>query len=400
MPVFAYKALDPDASQRTGTIAADSPRQARDLLRERGLLVRDLSPTLSPATVRFRRAPGALRRAATSFIREIATLLSVGVPLLEAIETLARQHKGRFQTTLLLMRDRIAAGASLADAMREHPAVFDELAVNITAVGEDAGTLDSSLMRLADFRERAQQFKSRLATALIYPTIVLCLAIASTLFLMTFVVPRILEPLIEQGQPLPLPTRIIKSISDFLVAWWWLIGGVALVAILLIAAVLRTPRGRLAWHRFVLRVPLLGDLARKQAIVRICIVVGTLLKSGIVFVRAIQIAQRTTSNLVLRQALVAAENAINAGGDIGEAIERTGAFPPMVVSVFAVGQQSGRLEDMLETLAQTYDSQVNTASQRLAAVLEPLLIVFLAVIVLFIVLATILPILEAGNAIQ
>jgi type II secretory pathway component PulF len=256
------------------------------------------------------------------------------------------------------------------------------------------------LQRLAEFRERSELFRNRIATALIYPTIVLVLAVTASVFLMTFVVPRILEPLIEQGQELPLPTRIVKGASGFLVAWWWLLGTVAVGLFVTSGVVLRTPRGRLAWHRFVLRVPVLGDLVRKQAIVRICVVVGTLLKSGVVFVRAVQIAQRTTANLVLREALVECERAITAGGDIGEAIERTGAFPPMVVQVFAVGQQSGRLEEMLDRLAETYDQQVSTAATRLAAILEPTLIVVLAVFVLFIVMATVLPILEAGNAIQ
>jgi type II secretory pathway component PulF len=192
---------------------------------------------------------------------------------------------------------------------------------------------------------------------------------------------------------------VVKGFSDFLIVWWWLLAACGFAVFIGLGAVLRTPRGKLAWHRFVLRVPILGDLVRKQAIVRICVVVGTLLKSGVVFVRAVQIAQRTTSNLVLRQALVECERAINAGGDIGEAIERTGAFPPMVVQVFAVGQQSGRLEEMLDRLAVTYDQQVNTAAARLTAVLEPALIVLLALVVLFIVLATVLPILEAGNVV-
>jgi type II secretory pathway component PulF len=401
MPVFAYKATDAAAGDRTGTIAADTPRQARDLLRERGLVVRDLSSAAAPVgATRWRRASGRVRAQVTDFIREISTLLGVGVPLLEALETIARQHKGKFGTTILLLRDRVAAGASLAGAMREHPGVFDELAVNITEVGEDAGTLDASLQRLAEFRERSEQFKGKVWTALIYPMIVLTVAIAASLFLMTFVVPRILEPLIEQGQELPLPTRVVKSVSDFVIGWWWLIAACGFAAFIGLGALLRTPRGRMKWDRFILKIPILGDLVRKQAIVRISVVMGTLLKSGVVFVRAVQIAQRTTTNLVLRQALVECERAINAGGDIGEAIERTGAFPPMVVQIFAVGQQSGRLEEMLERLAETYDQQVSQSASRLAAVLEPALIVGLAVIVLFIVLATVLPILEAGNAIQ
>jgi type II secretory pathway component PulF len=175
---------------------------------------------------------------------------------------------------------------------------------------------------------------------------------------------------------------------------------IAFAAALAFGAFVRSPAGQLRWHRLVLRIPVVGDLVRKQAIVRICVVIGTLLKSGVVFVRAVQIAQRTTPNRVLRAALVECERAIIAGGDIGEAIESSGAFPPMVVQVFAVGQQSGRLEEMLDRLAETYDQQVGTAAARLTAILEPLLIVVLAVIVLFIVLATVLPILEAGNAIQ
>jgi type II secretory pathway component PulF len=402
MPVFTYKASDAQAGERSGTIAADTPRQARDLLRERGLVVRHVRTADAPlaAVPRRGRAPRAIRHQATTFIREIGTLLAVGVPLAEALETIARQHKGRFHQVILLLRDRVSAGSSLGRAMREHPAVFDELAVNITEVGEDAGTLDSSLARLADFRERAEQLRGRVATALIYPAIVLTMSVAATLFLMTFVVPRILQPLIEQGQALPFPTRVVKTLSDFLLEWWWLLLACVIAIFVAFTMFVRSASGRRAWHRFLLRLPLLGDLIRKQAIVRVCVVLGTLLRSGVVFVRGVQIAQRTTGNLVLRDALAACEKAITAGGDIGEAVGRTGAFPPMVVQVFAVGQQSGRLEEMLERLAETYDRQVETTAQRLTAVLEPALIIILAGIVLFIVLATVLPIMEAGNVIQ
>jgi len=320
--------------------------------------------------------------------------------LLESLETIARQHTGRFQTAIVFLRDRVAAGASLAAAMREQPRVFDELCINITEVGEDAGTLDASLDRLAEFRERGDQLRNRVGTALIYPAIVSTLAVFSSLFLMTFVVPKILQPLIEQGLPLPLPTRVVKAASDLALDWWWLMAVAAASAFVGGPLVLQSAAGRRAWDRMVLRLPLLGDLVRKQAIVRIAIVLSTLLKSGIVFVRALQIAQRTTGNRVLRDALQRCETAVTAGGDIGDAMEQTAAFPPMVVQVFALGQQSGRLEEMLDRLAAAYEQQVNTAAQRLAAILEPMLIVLLALFVLFIVLATVLPILEVGNAIQ
>ncbi|HZK80709.1 MAG TPA: type II secretion system F family protein [Humisphaera sp.] len=408
MAVFTYKALGAGADV-SGTIAADTPHQARDLLRERGLVVRDIRDyTAGPTSragasirplfaFRLRRS---WRHHSTTFIREISTLLGVGVPLLEALETIARQHKGRFHAAVLLLRDRVASGASLGQAMREQPAFFDDLCVNITEVGEDAGTLDASLERLAEFRERSEQIKGRIGTALIYPAIVSTIAVFSSIFLMTFVVPRILEPLIEQGIPLPLSTRIVKGASDFVLAWWWVMLPVAVAIASGFAALLRSETGRRRWHAFVLKIPLFGELVRKQAIVRIAIVLSTLLKSGVVFVRALQIAQRTTTNLVLRDALRRCEMAIVAGGEIAEALESTGAFPPMVVQIFALGQQSGRLEEMLDRLATAYDRQVNSAAQRLAAVIEPALIVLLALVVLLIVMATVLPILEAGNAIQ
>jgi general secretion pathway protein F len=399
MAVFTYKATDPRATDLSGTIAADTPRQARDLLRQRGLTVKDLTED-RPSSLRSRSRAGGSKYQSTLFIRELSTLLSVGVPLLDTLDTIARQHEGRFHATVLLLRDRVAAGSSLANAMRDQPGIFDDLCVNITEVGEDAGTLDSALERLAEFRERSQQLKGRVSTALIYPAIVLTTALFASMFLMTFVVPKILEPLIEQGQPLPFPTRVVKGASDFLIAWGWLlaIAGIAIACVF--AGILRSKQGKWWWHRTILRLPLIGELSRKQAIVRIAIVVSTLLKSGIVFLRALEISQRTTKNLILRDALDRCGKAITAGEDIAVALEETKAFPPMVVQIFALGQQSGRLEEMLDRLATTYDAQVNSAAQRLAAVLEPMLIVLLAILVLFIVMATVLPILEAGNAIQ
>jgi type II secretory pathway component PulF len=407
MAVFLYKAIDPATEDVSGTIAADTPRQARELLRERGLIVRDVRD-YQPARPKGARSIllpqwsslRSLRHDATTFVRELSTLLGVGVPLLEALDTIARQHKGRFHAVVVALRDRVSAGASLAVAMSEQSRVFDELCVNITEVGEDAGTLDSSLDRLAEFRERSEQLRGKIGTALIYPAIVSAVAVFTTVFLMTYVVPKILQPLLEQGLPLPFPTRTVKGASDFVVGWWWalLIGAAIVVAV--IAWSMKSRTGRYRWHSMLLRLPLLGELVRKQAIVHIAVVLSTLLRSGVVFVRALQISQRTTGNLVLRDALRRCEIAVSAGGDIGAALEETRAFPPLVVQIFALGQQSGRLEEMLERLANDYEKQVSSAAQRLTAVLEPVLIVVLALIVLFIVMATVLPILEAGNAIQ
>jgi type IV pilus assembly protein PilC len=217
--------------------------------------------------------------------------------------------------------------------------------------------------------------------------------------LMTLVVPNLLNSIQQSGHALPLPTRVVKAASDSIVAYGWLmlIGIIALVVG--IRLLLQSRRGRRWWHRTQLRIPVLGPLIRRQAIDRLCVVLSGLLRSGVVFVRAIEIARRTIDNVVIADALEQCEQAVQTGRDISESLEASGAFPPVVVRVFAVGQQSGRLEELLDRLAIDYDRQVATAAQRLTAVLEPVLILGLVALVGFIALATILPLLEAADVV-
>lgn len=403
MPVFTYKAIPHGAVNTqavTGTLTADSPRQARDALRARGLTIQKVSTHNStPAfSLRHLRLPGQRHQAKTiMFIGELSTLLGAGIPLLDAIDTILKQHHGSFHQTVLQLRDRITAGIGLADAMREQPDVFDELSITITEVGENSGTLDTVLAQLAGFKQRSQQFKGRVANALIYPCIVLLLGVAVSLFLMTFVLPNMLNALIEADRELPLVTRMVKACSDFLIYRWWLVVTVMALGGLALIAVSRSKRCRFYWHKTQLRLPAIGMLIRKQAIARVAIVIATLMRSGVEFVRAIQIAQRTTHNLALRQALRQCEAAVHAGQNIADGLEDTGAFPPTVLQIFSVGQQSGRLESMLDRLASDYDQQVAIASQRLGAMLEPFLILIMVFMVGAILFATILPILETAN---
>jgi len=311
--------------------------------------------------------------------------------------TLERQHRGAFRITIEELRDRISSGRSLAEAMAQAPNVFDELCLSIVEVGEHAGTLEVALLRLAEFKERASQLKGRLGSALLYPALVLTMAVGVSLFLMSYVVPQLLAGLVDAGRPIPLPTRIVKTASDVIREDGWLLALIAVGLIVAAVAAWRRPAIRRRWHGFQLRLPLVGDVIRKQAISRIAIVVATLLRSGVVFVRAIQIAQRGTPNLVLRQALVRCERAVNAGQDIAQALADTEAFPPTVVQIFAVGEQSGRLEDMLDRLALDYDHQVSAMTQRLTTIMEPLLVFIMVLIVGLIAFATVLPMLEAGN---
>jgi general secretion pathway protein F len=402
MAVFAYRATTAAAQPVTGTLVADTPRQAREQLHDRGLVVRSVVQRHARANAASAfRARWSRRRLATRSVgltRDLATLLAVGVPLVDALGTLAEQATGPLRSVVLQLQDRVASGASLAVAMAEQPGAFDELDVALAGVGEAAGNLDVVLDRLAEFKEARSAVRNRVGTALIYPAIVFVVAVSVSILLMTFVVPKLLAPLVESGQPIPPITRIVKGASDAIVGYWWA-GAIAAVTVGAAAAsILNTPRGRAAWDRFVLRVPLLGDAAAKQSIARVAMVLAVLLRSGIVFVRAVEIAARTAPNGRLREALVRLGAAVTTGADVAEAVRSSGAFPPMVVQMFAVGQQSGRLEDMLDRLAADYDRQVRTLTTRLTAVLEPALILLLVAMVGTIALATLLPMLEAADA--
>jgi type II secretory pathway component PulF len=330
-------------------------------------------------------------------LQELSTLLTAGIPLLDALDTITRQHKGRFRRSILLLRDHVAAGGSLVEAMGLQPELFDSLALSIVEVGENAGTLDTALARLVEFRRRTAGLKNRVVSALMYPCIVLAVGIAVSVFLMTFVVPNLLRVLLDSGRELPFATVVVKTTSDFIRGWWWAIGLGLAGVIAGTTALLKTDAGCMQWDRLVLRIPLIGEVIRKQAIARMAMVMATLLKSDVGFVRAMQIARGTLGNRVLKQALVACEQAVFAGRDIAVALERTDAFPPLVIQVFSVGQASGQLEDMLENLANDYDSMVDLTLGRLTALLEPIMMILLAIMVGFIAFATILPILEAGD---
>ena len=399
MPEFAYR-----AGAERGTVAAGSPREARDRLRERGLAVsevRELTRRRGAAGA----APAGRLRGRRGFdlaevARELATLLSVGVPVLEALETLAAGRAAGPRAVLETLAERLRRGVPLAAAMRD-PAVarhFDPLSVQLVEVGEQAGNLDEALDRVAEFRERRAQLQGKLGATLAYPLFVGVVAVLVSVFLMTRVVPGVLAPLLAQGRPLPAVTLAVKAVSDTLLhqGGWILLG--LLVAGALGVLAWRRPAVRRAASEASLRVPVLGPLLRQRALCHLCEVMGTLLRAGIDFDRACALAARSCPQRVIGEALGSARESVVAGSDIAEALEATGHFPPTVVRAFAVGQRSGRLGPVLQRLADNLDAQVQRGTARLGAVLEPALIVAVAVLVGVIAYATLIPILEASDA--
>ncbi|QQE11323.1 type II secretion system F family protein [Planctomycetota bacterium] len=405
MAVYSYKASHGGSGVIDGTVVADSARAARDQLREKGLVVQELTAdqnTKKSGLAGLSIGPRIRPIQMVEFVRELSTLLGVGTPLLEALDTIIKQQRGEMKSMLLRIRERVAAGMSLHEALKEARNTggggsIDGITVSMVAVGEDAGNLDEVLDELASYKEHSAALKNRVLSALLYPSLVLCVGVLVSIFLMTYVVPGLIDSLEEAGRELPMITKVVKAVSDFILYQWWVLVGGAMLMIGGGVLVMRSYVGRHWVHRMILKVPILGDLVRKQTVVQLSFVIATLMRSGIPFEQAIRLARSSVGNMLLRDALEETEEAVREGSEIAEALEKTGAFSATVVQVFALGQQSGKLEKMLTRLGRDYDRQVATTATRFATVLEPIMIVLLAVMIGMIAFATILPILEMGN---
>lgn len=399
MPVYEYQAATAGGQPRRGILTADNPRTARDQLRAEGWAIRSLQEQ------------GARRHGAGAFLagwnsasqrwaesaHELSILLGGGVHLLSALDTVSAQARGVFRKVLLQVRDRVAAGSSLAAALAEHPRVFDELSVRLVEVGENSGNLEQALERLSSFKRRWHGLRDQITSALVYPLFVLAFGTAATLFLMTNVMPPLLDNLRETLDRLPWPTQMVKAGSDLLLEHGLLLA--LLAGLMVLGAVLfwKSAAGRWLCHRALLRLPLFGTLLVKQSLSRVCLILATLLESGLPLAQSLDLAAKSVSNLVLRRALQRSREALTAGRGLASALGESGALPPLAVQVFAVGQESGKLEQLLAKLADDYDRQVQTAVGRLTALLEPVLILILAAMLGFVLLAIVIPILEAGN---
>ncbi|MEM0924524.1 MAG: type II secretion system F family protein [Planctomycetota bacterium] len=404
MPTFAFRAFDSLGKRQRGTITASNGRHARQQLRSRGLKVESV---VERAAEKGSRRQTSLSGRKTKYasqltisVRELATLLRAGVPLLDALDSVVMQSRKGFREAMLAVRDRVASGHSLAESMEREPRVFDEMTVGMVRVGEHAGNLDEICEQVAEFRERSGELKDRVISALIYPLIILLVSVGVTLFLMTVVVPMLLQNLIEMGRPLPTPTVILKFLSDGLIDYglWlllaFIIGGVALVVYA------QSPNGRYRLAKVSIATPVFGPLIQKQALSRMALVVSSLLRSGLELVDALEIAERTTTNVILRRALSSMRSDLKSGGELHEVVTKHSIFSHALAQVFALGQQTGQLDGMLERIGEDYNRQASLLANRLTSVIEPVLILVLSIVVGFVLFATVLPILEAGNVLS
>lgn len=405
MPIFEYKAMSADGDTKAGIVDADSPKDARAKLRRENLLVTQIRETKGSKgkslSQRLRKLQGAnapnkkRTEQVAGVTRQLASLLASGIPLAESLRAIIEQSPDQeIETVFRDIRERVTQGMTFGDALLQHPAYFTGLYASMVKAGEASGALDAVLIKLANYLQAQIRLRNRVGAAMIYPVIMVVVGAAVVGILMAFVVPKVTQMLIKRGKELPLPTEILITISKFMQQYWLLVAIGVIALLLLFNWVLRTKKGRLTWDRFMLKMPVFGDLMTKQSVSRFATTFSTLLRSGVPAIQAIEVTKDTLSNKVLTNALEKVHSHILEGADIATPIRLSGVFPPVVSYIVAVGEQAGNHEDVLDQVAQTYDEEVELATQKLTSVFEPLIIVVLAMVVGGIIIAVILPLLQ------
>lgn len=406
MPVYTYSALNERGKVTKGVINADSPRAARGKLRQAGLFATDVLET-AEAQGGGRNGSGfsLLQRVRqqdlTVMTRQFATLMAANLTVVEALTALIEQTESRqLQKTLIQVRESINEGSSLAAALEQHPRVFSALFVNMTRAGETSGTLPVVMLWLADLTERQLDTRNQITAKMYYPLFMVVIGGLVLLALLTYVVPTVTTIFSHMSATLPLPTRILIAVSDFLKAYWWIMGLTAFGVFLAVERYRRTTRGARRFDLWKIRAPLVGKLALRMAMSRFTRTLGMLLHSDIPLLDSLEIARAVVNNTVLSDAIRHAQEEIREGATIAAPLQASGYFPPLVSHMISIGEKTGRLEEMLLRVADNYDNEVRSSVEGLTSLVEPVIIVLMAVVVFGIMLAVLLPIFELNTTIR
>lgn len=414
MPVFAYKGVDGRGKQVSGAKDSDSPKGLRQVLRREGIIVTDVTLARAGKAARAGTGKGLGREVelgaifdhikkqeVAAFTRQLSTLLRAGIPLAEGLGTQFEQiDNPRLKTVIGDVRTRVNEGSSLADALAQHPKVFEEVYVSMVRAGETAGNLEQVLQRLAEFMEEQLKLRSKVIGALIYPVIMVIVGSAIMAVLMIAVVPQITQMFADAEQTLPINTRMLIFTSELAGRYWYL--WLALFPLMGYGAFrwTRSPGGKPTWDRWKLRLPVAGALARQIAIGRFTRTLGTMLASGVPLLRALDISKDILGNHVLLKVIEGARERIQQGESIAATLKRSGEFPAMVTHMIAVGERAGQLEQMLANVADAYEAEVDMRLARLTSLVEPLMIVVMGGAVAFIVFSIMQPIMGMNQFTQ
>ena len=426
MANFQYSALDAKGEQTDGVVVAASEAEAIQQLRGQGLYPTQIneegkgkkSKAAAPAKGKAKAKPKASKgqlggrvkpKNLMIFTRQLATLIDSGLPLLRSLTVLEKQEPNPvLRATVNALAENVQGGSTFSESLAQHPKIFNKLYVNMVKAGELGGVLEIVLNRLAEYQEKAQKLKNKIVSAMVYPVIVMFIAVAILVFLMIFIVPKFKEMFANTDQDLPMISKIVFGTSEFFLARPLLLPNIVFVFIMVgVFAFLfnlwgRTKGGRAAVDKAKLFIPILGDIQRKSAVSRFARTLGTLVTSGVPILQALNITRDTAGNVVISKAIENVHSAVKEGETIVTPLQASGVFPNMVISMVDVGEETGQLPEMLLKVADVYDDEVDNAVTALTSILEPIMIVFLALIVGSVVFALFLPLIKMistmGNA--
>ena len=422
MPNFKYTALDQNGAEKTGVVTADNKIAAIEMVRAQGLLVRDceeanakIKPAKTAATQDSKKpkakksgkkgkAGGSVKQKEMMiFTRQLATLIDAGLPLLQSLNVLSKQEPNHnLRATIIALAEAVQGGSTFSDALGAYPKMFNRLFVNMVKAGEIGGVLEVVLRRLAEYQEKANKLRGKIVSAMIYPMIILVIALGILTFLMLVIVPKFKEMFEGQNMELPKFSQFVFNFSDNCMADSLVpyvpnaLMGLAFIFIFIVSLTMwrRTPKGGRIVDAFMLKIPKIGHLNQVNAVARFSRTFGTLVSSGVPILQALMITRDTSGNVIVSDSVTKIHDSVREGESIVTPMTTSNIFPPMVISMVDVGEETGRLPDMLMRVAEVYDEEVDNSVTALTAMLEPLMIVFLALVVGSIVLAMFMPMME------
>ncbi|MFH1259401.1 MAG: type II secretion system F family protein [Elusimicrobiota bacterium] len=404
MPNFVYKVKSPSGAVVDGVMEAAEQRMVVDRLRGQRFIILEIGAEKKDLVANVLKGiEGVFKQKVKAkdlvlFSRQLSTLVSAGVPIVQGLTILIEQIENKtFKEVVNAVREDIEAGISIAEALGKHPEAFTELYVSMVKAGEVGGILDVILERLSNYLESADKLRSKVKGAMVYPGVVLTIASAVTLFLLTVVIPTFKEIFASFGSELPAPTRILIALSEFLKSYILLIIAVPIAAFFALRQYHKTAQGQLQIDRILLKLPLFGLLLRKVAVAKFTRTLGTLVKSGVPILQALDTVAKTSGNKVVELAVMQARESIREGERIAEPLRKSKVFPPMVMQMIAIGEETGNLDMMLAKIADFYDQEVDVAVAALTSMIEPIIIVVMGVVIGAIVIAMFMPMFEMGN---
>ncbi|HNR50801.1 MAG TPA: type II secretion system F family protein [Deltaproteobacteria bacterium] len=397
MPVFVWEGKLANGNIKRGEIEADSKASVQLLLKRQMILPTKIKSKPKQIVLFEQKIK---TKEIVIFTRQFSTMINAGLPLVQCLDILSSQQSNpTFKKVLSQIKTDVEGGSTFADALSKHPKIFDNLYVNLVAAGEIGGVLDTVLMRLAVYMEKAEALKAKVKSAMTYPLIVLCVAFGVVAVLMIFVIPTFKDMFEQFGAALPGPTQLVVDMSNFFRHNWWIMIGVIIGLIFAFKWVGKQEKGRYYIDNMMLKLPVFGPLIKKVAVAKFTRTLGTMISSGVPIMDGLDITSRTAGNVIIEKAIKAVRSAISEGQSMAEPLAQSGIFPGMVVQMISVGEATGAMDQMLSKIADFYDEEVDAAVDALTSSLEPMLMVFLGGTIGFVVVAMYLPIFQMAGSV-